>query len=240
MPNILVIIPTYNEQENIIKLIDKLNSLKSDLDILVVDDGDDNTEELIRGKQADTPNLFLIKRNGKSGRGSAVLDGLKFGLQKDYQYLAEMDADFSHQPEELPGLLKMAKLDNIIIGSRYARGSRIVNWPIKRRIFSKLANFYANAILRIGIFDYTNGYRIYGRKAIEKLDFNLIKSKGYIVLSEISYQMHKKGVKFIECKSLFINRNRGASNFSLKEIKEAFISVIKIKREVDKKIIYGD
>jgi len=231
MPKILVIIPTYNEQDNIIELINKLFFLKLNLDILVIDDGADNTENLIKEKQLKQPGLFLIKRQSKSGRGTAVLEGLKYGLKKDYDFFVEMDADISHQPEELPALLNLAGTNTIVIGSRYVRGSKIINWSLRRRIFSKLANLYAGLILKIGIKDYTNGFRVYGREAIEKLEFEKIKSTGYIVLSEIAYQLFKKGVKFAENKIIFINRKRGNSNFSLKEIKESFLSVLRIKKE---------
>ena len=228
----LVIIPTYNEQENIIRLVETLFALNLDLDILVIDDGNDRTTDLIKKKQADSANLYFIKRVGKAGRGSAVLEGLKFGLAKDYQYLIEIDADFSHRPEELPSLLTLAAPNTLVIGSRYAKGSKIVNWPLKRRIFSRLANFYADLILGIGIRDYTNGYRIYGREALEKLDFDKIKASGYIVLSEIAYQLFLKGVEFRETPTVFVNRRRGVSNFSMKEISEAFLSVLRIKRDL--------
>jgi dolichol-phosphate mannosyltransferase len=231
MQKTLVIIPAYNEQENIIELINRLNSLGLNLDILVVDDGADNAANLIREKQINQPNLFLIKRQSKSGRGTAVLEGLKYGLKKDYSFFAEMDADISHQPEELPALLNLVGANIIVIGSRYVKGSKIINWPLKRRVFSKLANIYAGLILKIGIKDYTNGFRIYGREAIEKLEFEKIKSTGYIALSEIAYQLFKKDVKFSENKSIFINRKKGNSNFSFKEIKESFFSVLRIKKE---------
>jgi len=230
MQKILVIIPTYNEQANILELIKRINLLQLDLDILIVDDGTDNTERLVRKKIKKYSNLFLIKRKKKSGRGTAVLEGLKFGLKKDYDFFVEMDADFSHQPEELPGLLKLAKDNTIVIGSRYIKGSKIINWSLKRKIFSKFANLYAGFILGIGIKDYTNGFRVYSRDAIEKLEFEKIKSRGYIVLSEIAYQLFRKGVNFVENKSIFINRKRGNSNFSLKEIKESFVSVLRIKK----------
>ncbi len=229
MSDVLVIIPTYNEEKNIIKLIDRLFGLNLSLDILVVDDGNDNTADLIKQKQTAVPNLFLIKRTSKSGRGSAVLEGLKFGLKGNRKLFVEMDADFSHQPEELSELLKLARPNNVVIASRYVAGSRIEGWPLQRRIFSKFANWYANMALGIGIHDYTNGYRIYARDAAEKLDFTKIKSTGYIVLSEIAYQLFKKGVKFNEQKTLFVNRSRGVSNFSWKEIRESFCSVWKIR-----------
>lgn len=232
MNKTLVIIPCYNEQENIGNLIDKLFSLNLGLDVLIVDDSHDATADLVKIKQQDKNNLFLIKRIKKSGRGSAVIEGLKFGLNKYYDFFVEMDADFSHNPDELISLLALARLDAVVVSSRYVEGSQILNWPLRRRIFSKLANFYADFILGIGINDYTNGYRVYGRKAIEKLDFSRIKSDGYIVLSEIAYQLFKKDVKFFEQKTIFINRKRGASNFSFDEAKDAFLSVLRIKQEI--------
>lgn len=236
MPKILVIIPAYNEQENIVKLMERLFDLIPDVHILVVDDGQDKTAELVLNKQKTAPNLFLIKRTGKLGRGTAVLEGLRFGLAKDYEYLVEMDADFSHNPTELPTLLEAAAANRLVIGSRYVVGSKIINWPLKRRIFSRLANFYANLILGIGINDYTNGYRVYGREAAKQLDFNQIKAAGYVVLSEIAYQLFLKKVEFKEVPTVFVNRQRGASNFSLKEISESFKSVLSIRRRWGKKL----
>ena len=230
MAKILVIIPSYNEKDTVIVLIEKLFHLKLDLDVLVVDDSKDETGDLIKKKQLERANLYLIKRQGKLGRGTAVLDGLKFGFNKDYQYFVEMDADLSHQPDELPSLMSLAAPNQVVIGSRYLKESKIVNWPFKRRIFSRLANFYAGLILGIGIHDYTNGFRVYGREAALKINFGEIKSTGYIVLSEIAYQLFKKGVEFVEQKTIFINRSRGRSNFSFKEIKESFLSVLRIKR----------
>lgn len=229
MAKTLIIIPTYNEQENIGNLVDRLAGLPLQPDVLVVDDGSDQTAEIIREKQKQKPNVFLIKREGKGGRGTAVLEGLRFGLEKNYDFLVEMDADFSHQPDELPEMMEKAGPNTLVIASRYLSGSRIENWPITRKIFSRFANIYANLVLGIGIHDYTNGYRVYGREAIQKLDMERIQSKGYIVLSEISYQLFKKGVSFAETKTLFINRSRGASNFSWREIKEAFTAVWRIR-----------
>ncbi len=232
MPKTLIIIPCYNESDNIIQLVDVLLKENSFVDVLIVDDSSDNTADLVRERQKTETRLFLIKREGKGGRGSAVLDGFKFGLEKDYQRIAEMDADSSHNPHEFQSLMKVSGDNTLVIGSRYLRESKIIGWPIQRRVFSKCANFYANFILKINIHDYTNGYRIYGREALKKLDFSKIKEKGYIVLSEISYQLFKKGVKIIEVPTVFVNRKRGASNFSLKEIRDAFASVIRIRRNI--------
>ena len=228
-PKTLIIIPSYNESDNIVNLINVLLKENANTDVIVVDDSSDNTAELIKARQVGEPRLHLIKRQGKGGRGTAVLDGFKFALASDYKLIAEMDADFSHNPHEFQSLVNVSGDNTLVIGSRYLKDSKIVGWPIQRTVFSKLAKFYANAVLGIGIHDYTNGYRIYGREALEKLDMSKIKGIGYIVLSEISYQMFKKGVKFVEVPTLFVNRRRGVSNFSLKEIKEAFTSVIRVK-----------
>lgn len=234
MPKTLVIIPSYNESDNIVKLVDVLLKENVNLDVLVVDDSADNTADLVKKRQIGEPKLHLIKRAGKGGRGTAVLEGFKFALARDYELIAEMDADFSHDPREFSSLLAVAGDNTLVIGSRYLEKSKIVGWPIQRRIFSKLANFYADVVLCIGIHDYTNGYRVYGRGALEKLDMAKIKGIGYIVLSEISYQLFKKGVKFIEVPTIFINRRRGLSNFSLREIMEAFISVLRVRFNHDK------
>lgn len=234
MPKTLIIIPSYNESDNIVRLIDVLLSNNRETEVLVVDDSSDNTADLVKSRQVGEPRLHLIKRQGKGGRGTAVLDGFRYALARDYKLIAEMDADFSHDPQEFPTLLAVSGNNTLVIGSRYLSESKIVGWPLQRRIFSKLANFYANTLLGIGIHDYTNGYRVYGRGALEKLDMTKIKGVGYIVLSEISYQLFKKGVKFVEVPTLFVNRRRGISNFSLKEIKEAFTSVIRVKMNYGK------
>ena len=229
MPKTLIIVPTYNESENIVKLIDVLLVLDQNIEVLVVDDSADNTGELVKNRQTGEPRLHLIKRTGKGGRGTAVLEGFKFALARDYKLIAEMDSDFSHNPSEFKSLVAASGDNIMVIGSRDLKDSRIVGWPWTRTTFHYLANFYANVILGIGIRDYTNGYRIYCRQALEKLDMSKIKGIGYIVLSEISYQLFKKGVKFKEVPTVFVNRQRGVSNFSLKEIKEAFTSVIRIR-----------
>ncbi|MSU73671.1 polyprenol monophosphomannose synthase [Candidatus Kaiserbacteria bacterium] len=229
MPKTLIIIPSYNEKENIASLIDALLKLPIGADVLIVDDSSDGTAAMLKEKQATEPRLFLIAREKKSGRGTAVLEGFRFALSRDYQRIVEMDADFSHDPKELPSLLAVSDTNKLVIGSRYLKTSRIVNWPLSRRIFSRCANFYANLVLGIGIHDYTNGYRVYGREALEKLDIPSIKSRGYIVLSEIAYQLYRKGVRFAEIPTIFVNRARGVSSFSLKEAREAFLSVLRIR-----------
>lgn len=228
--NTLVIIPTYNEAENIESLVKTLCTLYEGIHVLVVDDGNDETASIVTQVQNTHPTVKVLKRGVKSGRGSAVLAGIAYALENPYTRIVEMDADFSHNPKELSSLLAVAEDTTVVIGSRYLKSSRIENWPLRRKIFSACANVYANLILGIGIHDYTNGYRVYGRKAAEGIDMERIKSRGYIVLSEVAYQLFVKGFTFREVPTIFINRSRGVSNFSLNEIKEAFTSVIRIRK----------
>lgn len=237
MERTLVVIPTFNERENIARLLDVLVGEHS-VDVLVVDDGSpDGTALAVEDCSKNAGGrVKLLKRLGKGGRGSAVLDGFQRGLQEGYEIFIEMDADFSHNPSELPLFFQALKNADIVIGSRYLPGSRIYEWGMKRTIFSKLANIYARAVLRIPISDYTNGYRAYTRKAIEALDFSDIDAKGYVVLSEVAYELHRKGFKITEVPTVFVNRRRGLSNLTSHEIKEAFLSVLRIRFKKWKKL----
>jgi dolichol-phosphate mannosyltransferase len=229
MSRTLVIIPAYNEEDNIVRLVRALRALDAHPDVLVVDDGNDRTADLVRAEGAADPGAMLKKREGKGGRGTAVLDGIAQGLEQGYDMLVEMDADFSHDPAALPQLLALAESNAVVIGSRYRPGSRIENWPLGRRVFSRLANIYAGLVLGIGISDYTNGYRVYGREAAQKIDRTRIQAKGYIVLSEIAWQLHNAGCRFKEIPITFVNRTRGVSNFTWREVKESLTSVWRIR-----------
>lgn len=229
---ILVTIPTFNEAENIGRLIERLMAAYPDIHVLIVDDSSpDGTAEVAqRLVQNSGGRLHVIKRTGKGGRGSAVLDGLAFGLQHGYELFFEMDADFSHNPEEIPLFLgKISEGCDMVLGSRYLPGSAIYDWGFKRTFFSRWANRYARAVLGIPISDYTNGYRCYTRRAVEALDMGSIEAKGYVVLSEVAYQLHLKGLRIGEVPTVFVNRRRGLSNLGWHEIKEAFLSVLRIR-----------
>src|SRR3989338_7415304 len=227
---ILVVVPAYNERDNIRALCEKFFSLGLPLDIVVIDDGSDGTDEVIRGMQARHPNLFLIKRAAKSGRGSAVVEGLKWGLAREYDYFVETDADFSHPPETLPLLLSRAKPGTMVYGSRYIRGGRVLNMTPFRNIFSRCANIFARTILPIaGLTDSISGYRVYPRDIAAKMDFSAIKGRGFSVQFETSYHLYEIGAKFAEVPIVFVNRDRGASKFSFKEIYDAFFSIVKIR-----------
>lgn len=227
----LIIIPSFNERENIASLVEQILLEREDLDILVVDDSSpDGTAGIIEELQKKHPSrLNLIVRAGKGGRGSAVLRGFQFALERGYDQVFEMDADFSHKPSELHLFFAKMPEHDVVVGSRYLPQSEIHHWGWRRTIFSRFANMYARFILGIAISDYTNGYRLYTRKALEALDIDSIEAKGYVVLSEIAYQLHKKGMKFGEVPTIFVNRRRGASNLSFGEIREAFLSVLRIR-----------
>jgi dolichol-phosphate mannosyltransferase len=243
--SILIVIPSYNEKENIENLINEILKQNNKIDLLVVDDNSpDGTSEIVSKHKKLNKRVFLITRNKKDGRGGAVLDGFQFGLKsnKKYEYFFEMDADFSHAPNEIGDLLEKIDQYDMVIGSRYLRKSKIVGWPINRRIFSKLANIYARVLLRIPISDYTNGYRLYRKEVLERLNFKAIKKSGYIVLSEVAFQVHLAGFRIGEVPTLFVNRQRGISNLTLSEVLSAFHSVLrlavrrkKIKKALERK-----
>lgn len=229
MSTTLIIIPTYNEADNIGDLVLKLTSLYADVDVLVVDDGVDTTAEIVTKLSTANPRILCMKRSGKGGRGSAVLAGFRYGLERSYRTFIEMDADFSHKPEEVALLLSAIERYDMVVGSRYIPGSEIHEWGMKRTIFSYLANKFARLMLQIPISDYTNGFRCYTRHAVESLHMDQIDAKGYVVLSEVAMQLHRLGMHIGEVPTIFVNRRRGISNLTRKEIREAFLSVVRIR-----------
>jgi dolichol-phosphate mannosyltransferase len=227
--NIAIIIPAYNESDNIKNLIKKIRqNIKSQ--IIVVDDSNDNLTKNILKKIK--TNIIYIKRNKKLGRGSAVLEGLKNALKKkEVEIFIEMDADLSHPPSELRRNIKFFNDKNLdlLIGSRYLERSQIINWPVSRRIFSKLANYLARFLLKIPCSDYTNGYRIYSRRAAKKIVKKCGKiGDGFIILSEILLVLFKNNFKIGEIKTKFVNRSRGESSANLKLIIASLIGLVKI------------
>ncbi len=230
--SVAVIVPTYNEANNIKKLIEEiLKRLRKDDKVIIVDDNSpDGTAKAAKSLSKNLKNLYVIKRKGKGGRGSAVFEGFKMAKGFKCDYYIEMDADFSHKPEDITRLIySIKKNKDIIIGSRYLKGSKIIGWPSQRKIFSKLANIYAKAILSVPISDYTNGFRIYSKRAVDFLLERELISTGYILLSETAYLLYKAKYVFDEIPIEFINRERGQSNTNLSEIKNAFWGVFKIR-----------
>lgn len=226
---IALIIPTYNEADNIERMVAELYEAVPNLHLIIVDDNSpDGTGRLAENLQGEYPHLEVIHRRGKEGRGGATIVGFKRALATGAELICEMDADFSHHPAELPRLIEKTSEYDMVIGSRYLASSRIVNWPCLRRLFSKLANLYARALLGIPIKDYTNGFRCFRRSAMQAVDFSAIDTSGYVVLSEIAVQLHRRGLRIGEVPTIFVNRRRGESNLSRAEIVNAFTSVLRL------------
>jgi len=231
LDNIAIIIPTYNAKNTIVKEINGIFKTLPESKIFIVDDSSpDGTGNLINQYLPRDKRLRLIVRIEKAGRGSAVLKGLKEALKdKHVQYFVEMDADLCHNPKYIPLLIEKCQKADVTIASKYLPGSKIIGLDGKRMIFSKLVNLYLKLILQIPISDYTNGFRCYTRKALEQINLDSFYSKGFIVLSEIAYKIKQTGGTFAEIPFLFIFNKRNKSNFNFKEIKEAFLTVLKLK-----------
>ncbi len=232
MSDSLVIIPTFNEKENIEKMIHKVFSLPKKFHLLIIDDGSpDGTGEIIKSLQSNYTNtLFLIERNGKLGLGTAYIKGFKWALEKKYDFIYEMDADFSHDPDDLERLYN-ACIDgaDLAIGSRYVSGGKVKNWPMSRILMSYFASVYVNMILWMGIKDTTAGFKCYRRKVLESIDLRKIRFMGYAFQVEMKYTAHLHGFKLVEVPITFVDRVLGSSKMSAKIFKEAFFGVFLIK-----------
>jgi dolichol-phosphate mannosyltransferase len=229
----LVIIPTYNEKENIEKMVKKVMSLSDDFHLLVVDDGSpDGTGELVKKLQDEYPNkLFIEERSGKLGLGTAYIHGFKWGLKNGYDYLFEMDADFSHNPDDLKRLLNACIKENsdVAIGSRYVKGGKVANWDRKRLLLSYFASWYVRMILWINIKDTTAGFKCYHKNVLSAINFDIIKFKGYAFQICMKYAAIKLGFKVTEVPITFIDREFGTSKMSTSIFKEAIFGVWKMR-----------
>lgn len=229
---ILVVLPTYNEAQNIKVLIPKL--LEYDfLDLLVVDDGSqDGTPQVVKEWCGRDSRVHLLERPCKMGLGTAYVAGFKWGLEKDYWLFFEMDADLSHDPKDIPRFIDKAQEGyHVVIGSRYTRGTiSVVGWDFKRLLISKFANWYATTILGLKeLTDITSGYRCYHRQVLERIDLNSIKSNGYAFQIEMAYKAHRLGFKIAEIPIIFYERGSGSSKMSKKIALEAAIMVWRLK-----------
>lgn len=233
MQDNLVIIPTYNEKENISKIIEKVFSLGDYFDVLIVDDGSpDGTADIVKSLQPKFPNrLFIEERTGKLGLGTAYIHGFKWGLARDkYKYFSEMDADFSHNPEDLIRLRESNENGyDLSIGSRYCKGGKVKNWPIGRLLMSYFASLYVRIVLWFNVKDTTAGFKCYRRVVLEKLDLDNIKFKGYAFQVEMKYRTHKKGFKINEVPITFIDRVEGVSKMNSDIFKEAVLGILKMR-----------
>jgi dolichol-phosphate mannosyltransferase len=226
----IVVIPTYNENKNIIKIIDKVFSVYDGIEILVVDDNSpDGTGALVKNKMQDTNRLHLIERAGKMGLGTAYLAGFKYALEHNFDYILEMDADFSHNPEEIPNFLKYIQEYDLVLGSRYIKGVNVVNWPLKRLLLSYFANLYTRVITGMKIKDATGGFKCFRATALSQINFDEVKSNGYSFQIEMTYRLWKNGAKVKEIPITFVDRMEGISKMNKKIVYEAIFMVWKLK-----------
>ena len=232
MKTVLILIPTYNEVRNIVDLLNRLNAVRISLfkeftiDLLIIDDNSpDKTAQI--AQSLDVVGLTILMRDKKSGLGPAYLAGFKQGLTGGYDYFVEMDADLSHQPEQLIDLLQAADEMTLVIGTRWIPGGSVVNWPIGRKLISRLGTWYASFVLKMPYQDLTSGYRVLPRELLEKLNFNEIQTKGYGFQIEIALKAVDSGFQIKQVPITFIERENGQSKMSLWIILEALITVNK-------------
>ena len=225
----LVIIPTYNELDNIRPMIDKVFSLPEKFDLLVIDDGSpDGTAEIVRERQKAYPeSLHLIERQGELGLGTAYLTGFRWALEHGYDYVFEMDCDFSHNPDDLLRLYQAAAEGNdVVVGSRYVQGVNVVNWPMSRLLMSYFASMYVRIVTRMPLRDATAGFVCYSRHALETIDLDAVKMKGYGFQIEMKYSAWRLGLKLKEVSIIFVERREGTSKMSGGIFREAFFGVL--------------
>ncbi len=226
----LVIIPTYNEKDNISQIIDEVLKQNSILNVLVVDDNSpDKTADIVRNKQLFEKRIFLLERAGKMGLGSAYVEGFKWALERDFDYIFEMDADFSHDPKVLNEMLEKIKKYDVVIGSRYIKGINVVNWPLSRLILSYMASKYVQIITGMPIKDPTGGFKCFRKKVLQSIDLNSILSDGYAFQIEMNYKAWRKHFLIKEIPIVFTDRRSGKSKMSKKIVREAILVVWKLK-----------
>ena len=229
----IVIIPTYNERENIENIIRAVFGLEKTFHILIIEDGSpDGTAAIVKTLQQEFPDrLFMIERKGKLGLGTAYLTGFKWALEHSYEYIFEMDADFSHNPNDLPRLYEACAVQggDVAIGSRYVSGVNVVNWPMGRVLMSYFASKYVRIVTGLPIHDTTAGFKCYRRQVLETIDLDHIRFKGYAFQIEMKFTAYKCGFKIIEVPVIFINRELGTSKMNSSIFGEAVFGVIKLK-----------
>jgi len=227
----LVIIPTYNEMENIPEIIPRILEQNENLEILVVDDGSpDGTGDFVENLSKENSRVHLLRRNKKMGLGTAYVAGFKWALEKDYDRVFEMDADGSHSPQALNTFLKEAENADLVLGSRYLNGKiSVVHWDWKRLILSYCANFYTRIVTGMPFSDSTGGFKCFSRDALQKLNLSKLKSDGYCFQIETTHSLWKKGLKIREIPIIFTDRAKGSSKMSGGIISEAFFLVLKLR-----------
>jgi dolichol-phosphate mannosyltransferase len=228
--NVLVIIPTYNEKENIGLIIPEIKALLPDVHILVVDDNSpDGTSRIVKEIGLKHQGIFVLDRPKKEGLGKAYLSGFEWALGRSYEFIFEMDADFSHDPKYLPDFLSAIKDKDLVIGSRYIRGVNVVNWPMSRLLLSYFGNIVARIITGIPVRDCTAGFKCFRRKVLQTIRLDKIDSSGYSFQVEVNYLTWKNGFRIAEIPIVFTDRKRGVSKMSTKIVREALILIWKLR-----------
>ncbi len=218
----LLIIPTYNERENISRIISIVLEKQAELEVLIVDDNSpDGTAQIVKDLMASETRIHILERPGKMGLGSAYVQGFKYALEKGYDFILEMDADFSHNPDDVPRLIEAAQSKDLVIGSRYCNGVNIVNWPIKRLLISYFASKYVRAITGMPVKDPTGGFKCFRRKVLESINLDKILSDGYAFQIEMNFRAWVKGFRILEVPIVFTERLNGVSKMSRHIVWEA-------------------
>ncbi len=220
----LVIVPTYNERENLPRLVPRVLAQNSGIEMLVVDDNSpDRTGQLADQLAAQNPRLHVLHRQEKNGLGRAYCAGFQWALERDYQFIFEMDGDFSHNPDDIPAFLEAAQTQDadLVLGSRYKNGIRVINWPLKRLMLSKFAANYVQIITGMPISDPTGGFKCFRRGALKSIDLDAIRSNGYSFQIEMTHKLWREGRKIVEVPIIFTDRFQGSSKMSAKIVREA-------------------
>lgn len=232
--SVLLVTPTYNERDNLPELTARVFATVPDCHLLVVDDGSpDGTADLCEELQRQYPGLRLLRRTGARGLGRAYLAGLRYGLERRYAVIGTLDADLSHNPNHLKAMLPLASTYDVVVGSRYIRDGGTINWRIRRILLSWLANRFAAWLLRVPAHDMTSGYRLYGRRALERIPLDEITSNGYSFLVEMLYRLHRAGCAIAESPIVFYDRTLGESKLSPREIYIGAFRLIRLRFSTD-------
>ncbi len=227
----LVIIPTYNEASNVAQIVPQVLEQNACIDVLIVDDGSpDGTGSIADGMAAENDRLHVLHREKKSGLGTAYLAGFRWALDRDYEFIFEMDADFSHDPKHLPEFLKAIQDTDLVLGSRYLEGRvTVMNWPIGRLVLSYMANVYARVVTGLKLWDATGGFKCFRRRVLEAIDLDRVHSNGYAFQIEMSLRAVKKGFKIREIPIVFMDRADGTSKMSGRIVREAIWMVWRLR-----------
>ena len=222
MNKTLVVVPTYNERENLRPLAQRLLNLPAPVDLLVVDDNSpDGTGQIADELAAQHPNIHVLHRTVKDGLGRAYIAGFQWALARDYEFVFELDGDFSHNPDDIPAFLKAAENADLVLGSRYSNGIRVVNWPMKRLMLSRGAGYYVRGITGMPFTDPTGGYKCFRRRALQALNLEAVRSNGYSFQIELTHKLWRQGMNVVEVPIIFTDREHGQSKMSGNIVREA-------------------